>query len=273
MSIGLSFANPSYGDSAGNGGIDSGPHGGGLTVGLTVSSDGTPGVAANSPGAYRPYKIVSFPIGDHTIDAEGLCANPAGFQGLGWYWDITVISNATGSIVSHRADCIALPDPTLPGPLPATTVPAQPPTIGEIWQTAAIPNPSLSISPPNEGVTGLDTWIWTSSPDTVTINATINGWSVTGIASRIGYALDGTDGADGDGQIRYSAVGGSIEQPAFNVVFQTKGQRDLRIASRWTANLSMSGPGLPATPTDLGTATLTTQTIYPVAEIRSSLTN
>ena len=267
MVLGLA-SQPSFADSGSSGGgIDVGPGGGSLTVGLTVSFNGAPGVAAGSSSAQRPYKILSFPLYDHSITAQGLCANPAGFQGLGWNWDITVISNSTGLIVSHRIDCIALHDPDAPGPPPATAAPPQPPTIGEIWQTAGIPNPALGVSPADEGVTGLDTWVWTNGPDTIAINAAFNGWIVTGIATRTDYAFDG-----GDGQLRSSAIGGSLTQPAFTYVFETKGERTLRIASRWTATLTMSGPGLPPTPTSIGTATLTTGASYPIVEIRSILT-
>ena len=81
----------------------------------------------------------------------------------GWTWRVQVIDIATGTVVTDEPECFAfsLADgPPGPGPVGAT-----PPTIGEIWRTVHIPDPPLELSPPDDGVTGLATWMWSSSPE------------------------------------------------------------------------------------------------------------
>ncbi|MDZ4825317.1 MAG: hypothetical protein SGJ13_02500, partial [Actinomycetota bacterium] len=68
-----------------------------------------------------------------------------------------------------------LPDPDDTTVAPEPPALPEPPTIGEICQAAAtanIPRPTIGVSPHVDGVTGLETWLWATGTDVVTINAT-----------------------------------------------------------------------------------------------------
>ncbi len=255
---------PNGGD--GGGGIHHGPGGGTLTVGLTVSMDGSPGLPASSPGLPSPYKVIATPSHDPTSPIAGLC-NPGGGINFGWIWEVRVIDTTTGALISDTPLCVALgPGTPPPGPGP---IEATPPTIGEIWKQVAIPQPPLELSPPDEGVTGLDTWMWSTSPATITIDAAINGWTVTGVATRTAFVFDA---GEGDGAALRTADGGSLAHPALSHVYETKGTYTVEVAAIWTATVTMTGPGIVARRTPIGTAWLTVSGDYPVVEVRSNLT-
>jgi hypothetical protein len=246
------------------GGIGHGPHGGTLTVGLTVSMDGTPGVPADSAAAPSPYRVTSTPASDPTSPLAGLC-NPGNGTPWGWTWRVVVTDTVTGAVVSDAPVCVAFDQATgPPGPGP---VGMTPPTIGEIWRTAHIPLPSLDLSPPDDGVTGLATWMWSSSPDTISINAALDGWTVRGVARRATFLFD-----DGETGMQRRAGAGREGAPALTHVYEAKGTYRVEVGTVWTATVAMTGPGLEARPTSIGSAWLTVAADYPVIEVRSFLT-
>ncbi len=253
-----------HGASPDDGRIGQGPHGGTLTVGLTVSIDGSPGVPADSPDAPSPYRVVATPARDTTSPLAGLC-NPGNGTIWGWTWRVQVIDTATGAVVSDEPECVAFSQadgPPGPGPVGAT-----PPTIGEIWRSAHIPLPPLGLSPPDDGVTGLATWMWSSSPDTVSIAATLDGWTVRGVAHRSTFLFD-----PGDGGAVERSRGGRAADPTLAHTYERKGTYRVAVGTIWTATVAMTGPGVDARPTSIGSAWLTVSADYPVIEVRSNLT-
>ncbi len=229
-----------------------------------MSLDGSPGVPADSARAPSPYRVIATPSHDPTSPLAGLC--PPGDGTLwGWTWRVTVIDVASGSIVSDGPICVPFSQsdgPPGPGPTGAT-----PPTIGEIWKQANIPVPPLELSPPDDGVTGLATWMWSSSPDTIAIDATLDGWTVRGVARRVSFEFDA-----GDGPPTSTHGGGSRAAPALTHRYERKGTYRVAVATVWTATVAMTGPGVDGRPTSIGSATLRVAADYPVIEVRSNLT-
>ncbi|HEY3832857.1 MAG TPA: hypothetical protein VGO03_11225 [Acidimicrobiia bacterium] len=261
-----SFASHTAAPADDGGHIGRGPHGGTLTVGLTVSLDGAPGVPAGSSHTPSPYRVVATPARDPTSPLAGLCKPDDGTM-WGWTWRVQVIDTVTNAVVSDEPECIAFSlaaGPPGPGPVGTT-----PPTIGEIWRTAHIPDPPLELSPPDDGVTGLATWMWSSSPDTIAIDATLDGWTVRGVARRAAFVFDA---GDGDGGAVQRGSGGSEGAPALTHMYERKGTYRVAVGTMWTATVAMTGPGLEARATSIGTAWLTVSGDYPVIEVRSNLT-
>ena len=185
----------------------------------------------------------------------------------GWWYTIYKYDTATGALVGEpELVCVPMTDPAA-GP-PAPPVLPQPPTVGEIWDAAAIPPPAIGMSPTAQGVTGLETWMWAANPNTeIAVSVALNGFTVTGTAQLIGYSFD-----FGDGEEVQAATGGSEAQPAARHVYETKGDYDVRVAALWQGQFVMTGPGITAPlPVDLRTAQLASTRDYPVAEIRSVL--
>jgi hypothetical protein len=145
---------------------------------------------------------------------------------------------------------------------------ATPPTIGEIWAHAALPNPTLGLSPITAGVTGLPTWVWGASPTTVAIEATINGYTVTGTATLVGWRFD-----MGDGAVLDATTGGDADDPALQHVYEHDGSYALSITTTWDATVTISGPDFADHPTPIGQALLRATHDYPVEQVRSVLTH
>lgn len=248
------------GDAAGSGTI--GP--GGLTVGLQVQLPGQAPVDPSDPSAPSPFRTIATPASDPTSPLAGLCSPPPPAF-WGWIWTVTTIDNATGAVVASVVVCVALPDPSA-GPGPAPVV-ADPPTIGEIWARVALPAPTLGLSPVSAGVTGLATWIWGTSPSSVAVDATINGYTVTGVATLVGWQFD-----PGDGDIVDALASGDADQPALQHVYERTGRYPLSVTTIWAATVTMTGPGFANRPTPIGQARLRATHDYPVEQVRAVLT-
>ena len=248
----------------GSGSLDGGGSGGGaLTVGLTVSSDGVVSYPASSVQAPSPYFIYTTPYISPTDPVSTLCPVPNATPPIGWILLVFVIDVKTSTIVSTTARCIPI-NTTAPT---ATVGVLRAPTIGEVWQRVPIPMPSIGVSPAGEGVTGLPTWLWSAGPDTIAINVQLNGWRVTGTATRTSYSFD-----PGIGPRKVASGAGSLQHPAATFLYETKGPYTVAVSSTWTATVTMTGPGLPTRTTNIGSATLTNSRPYSVVEIRSVLT-
>lgn len=251
-----------HADVAGGGAV--GP--GGLQVHLYVATAGGPPVPAGSASAWRPYSVVAQPSSDRTSPLAGLCSvpgGPPGIAGWGWIWIVTTIDNSTGAIVSQDTTCVALQGQAAPGPGPS---PGPPPTIGEVWRAVALPAPTLWLSPVREGVTGLATWVWATSPTTLAIDVTIDGYRVVGQAQLTGYAF-----TTGDGTTTDSRGVGTASAPALQHVYDRVGTYPLSVTTTWSATVTMSGPGFAARPTPIGTALVEATHDYPVVQVRSVL--
>ena len=191
---------------------------------------------------------------------NGLCTVPGGPAAqpvFGFEYHL-VGTDASGAIVDDRFVCVAFenggtqrpPEP----PLPAV------PTFGEAWNRARLPAPAVTLDPAPRGITGLDTRISTGGPETVTIAATIRGYTITGTARLDHYeiSVDGEPATD-------AATG--------HHTFETKGIHTVAVSAIWHGVAALTGPDLPndLPVVDLGTATITSTRTYPVNEIRSVL--
>jgi len=240
--------------------------GGHETVGIIVTAPGS-GAAGSAADAGRPLigYTVSWSIDPTAAQPggglNGLCLTADSTPGhpiFGFEYHL-VGSDATGAIVDDRFVCIALV-PTAPGqrpPLPA--LPAVP-TFGEAWNHAQLPAPVVTLDPSGRGITGLDTRITAAGVTTVTIGATIRGYTITGTATLDHYAISV------DGQAATNAGTG-------HYTFETKGNHTVAVSAVWHGTATITGPNLPGTlpAIDLGSATVTATRTYPVHEIRSVL--
>jgi hypothetical protein len=237
-----------------------------VVVGISVAGPGseTPGQSGDAAARPMVHYLVSWsvdPTPAQTGSLNGLCAAPGGTAQqpvFGFLYHL-VGTDAAGAIVDDRFVCIAFPngDPAQRPPLPA--VPAVP-TLGEAWNHAQIPAPTVTLDPANRGITGLDTRISTSGPTTVAIAATVRGYTIAGTATLDHYEISV------DGQAATDAGSG-------HYTFETKGNHTVAVSAEWSGTATLAGPGLPAALplVDLGIATITSTRTYPVNEIRSVL--
>jgi len=252
----------------GDGHVESSDDSATLLVSVSSSDDGTVvTVPADSPSLRRPIRYTAEPV-PYVVEDPDVAICQINDTTWGWTFVVTAYDTVTGAVIGDRQiTCVPIADPDAPAVPAAPTLP-EPPTIGEIWNATNIPTPSLSTSPITDGVTGLETWLWATGPDTITVTtAPLNGYTVTGTATRTGYTFDFDDGP-----IQTSTTGGSEAEPAARHTYETKGPYTLAVTSTWTATFTMTGPGITTPlPIDTGTAHVRTTHNYRVVEIRGVL--
>jgi hypothetical protein len=241
-------------------------HRGDVSVGIVVTGPGSGAPGRSGDDAARPivHYVVSWsvdPTPAQTGSLDGLCAVPGGTAQhpiFGFLYHL-VGTDPTGAIVDDGFECVAFTSGDtaqrpLPPPVPAV------PTFGEAWNRAQLPAPTITLDPATRGITGLDTRISTDGPTTVTIAATIRGYTITGTATLDHYEISV------DGQPVANAGTG-------HYTFETKGDHTIAVSAIWRGTAALTGPGLPGglPAVDLGRAAITSTLAYPVNEIRSVL--
>ncbi len=239
-----------------------------ITVGLTVLE---PGSSVPIDAHHdRSRSLITYEVQQDPPPANGdlshLCnaSTTPGTVVFGWLYRL-IGRDPSGNVVVDTTICEPVTDPSS-GPPPPPPLP-HPPTIAAVWSAATLPVPALGVDPATRGITGLPTRLWSGGADTVDLAVSVDGWTVTGVARRVGYVVD-----TGDGAPAAAASPGDAHHPIATHVYETKGAYDVSAASLWTASATLSGPSLVAPITvDLGRATLTATRVYRVAEIRSVL--
>jgi hypothetical protein len=223
-------------------------------------SSATPGSAPAPPGDATPSGLAGgWTVDRHLFPAPigqvNACNMADGSPGLTWE---EIVRDATGAIVTQSYYCV--PVDAAAGPAAAP----QPPTLDEIISLVPWPTPTTGTDPRIEGVTGLETRFWYSGQRSVSVSATLNGWSVTGGATAVGFRWR-------TGDVTLTAnQGGSAKSPAALHTYETKGNYTLDLAVTWSGSFTVSGPG--------GTFTQSLPSIvidgsqpYLVVEVRSVL--
>ncbi|MCZ7536966.1 MAG: hypothetical protein M5T61_14400 [Acidimicrobiia bacterium] len=113
----------------------------------------------------------------------------------------------------------------------------------------ASPSPVRFVSfPAGEGVTGLETWVWSGGATSAVVDATIGAWTVTGSASLVAWSVDPGDGTGAHA----TDHPGDAEDHALDHDYEIKGTYPLSVTAVWTADVTLSGPGLPPVPVSIG---------------------
>jgi hypothetical protein len=238
-----------------SGGVGSGNFWVGIIAPGQAGSSGL--IGADDPDGPRPYTYTWVPFGAGAFGpTEPQCG---GFGAVGTPYTL-IIRDLSGAIVNMEAHCI-------PQGEPVPTIPPVP-TIGEIWRAALrdITEPAIGVNPRPTGLTGLETWLWYEGPQELAISASIGPWTVTGTAHLTEVTFD-----MGDGEPVTAPSPGSAAEPAARFVYETKGTYEIEVTARWTADLVLTGPGLTARPTPIGSAVLRSTERYPVQEVRGLL--
>jgi hypothetical protein len=255
--------------SGGDGDGTFGGDGSSATIGVWAGAGtvGEPFDANDPDGPRRWTRRVTPDPGDPGDPIAGICspgADPVtGLPQFGWWYTIETINTTIGNVVATRRVCIAF-DPASPGIPPPPPI-ADPPTYGEIWRAATIAPPQIGVNPTIEGVTGLSTRLWATSADSVAISVSIRGYTATGSATRTEFWF-----APGDATSTVrSNDGGTAIDPALEHVYERRGDYVLRAGALWVGQVTVTGPDIPTTTIDLGSALLVVARDYHVVEVRS----
>lgn len=138
------------------------------------------------------------------------------------------IRNAAGFIVVFSVTCYASPEDVLAW---------LPPTRGEIesaLESAPWPESRTGVDPTVEGLTGLETWLWSQTVDAQPISVTVGNATVIGTAAPSQYRW-----AMGDGATATSSTPGSQQSPATRYVYETKGVYTIVLEIAWQADVEI----------------------------------
>ncbi len=242
--------------------------GGNVTVGVTVTTGGSDSPVDINGGGHTQIPLIwttYAPDPSGPGDISQLCLlnpgqTPPEFGA--WFRQIA-IDPQTGNVIVDRVFCLPLIDGHAPPPPPPPSLP----TLEEVWRSAQLPTPAVGIDPAKRGITGLDTRIWTETGNTLSISVSLDGYSVTGTATVVGYVVQ----VDDDTATKTDTAGGP-NNPIAHHIFETKGDHKVRVAVIWHGVATFDGPDLehPIT-VGIGDATVTATLTYPVNEVRSVL--
>lgn len=177
------------------------------------------------------------------------------------------IQRSTGQVVATRYACLALRN--------AAAQPANAaPTYADIWRAVLIPKPTVNVSPKVTGLTGLPTWFWYDQANEVRVDATLNGWTVTGTARLTRVVWDAGDHhtASADGTFDAPVPQSTEHDHAAEYVYETKGSYQLGVVTEWTGRVHITGPAGENADEPIGTFRLApVARVYDVLEARASL--
>lgn len=232
---------------------------GGSGGGTTVSGPGsTAGGSAPSTSqyAYVPTGRPCSQTGPGTGAVPGVPGyNPAANQGT--VNAQVLVTGGQQQLVTY----ICVLNGTAPPPPPPP-----PPTPAEIWAHVPLSSGSIGVSPPTEGVTGMDTWFWyRGDTNGVGLSVSIRGYTVQLRAKPVKFTWNSGDGAQGTGPSP-----GSDGTPGFTHVYETKGDYTIQIVAAWEGSYTFSGYGV-SSGGSLGSVSVTSTRPYHVYEVRGVL--
>jgi PKD domain-containing protein len=171
-----------------------------------------------------------------------------------------LIDDATGEVLDTSA-----PRCSSEGAPPPEAVEAlAPPTMEEVLDEAAIPQPAIAVNPSTEGITGMESWFWlTDVETTVAVTAELAGYQVTTNLEAVAYRW-----TIGDEATHTSTSPGSEADPAVRHTFDRKGTHTITVEMVWQGSYTYSGFGVDETVDGLE-ATTEGSVDYTVVEIVS----
>jgi hypothetical protein len=188
------------------------------------------------------------------VDANG---NPSN------WWVLSFFPNDRSQPITNELFCEA--ESGIP------VVPPAPPTPEEAWQAVPIAEPSININPDGLGATGIETWLWGSSADPVSVSVTVRGYTVTGVASPTEWQwnMGSISGTSNPSPALRASTPGSSQAPAGRYTYETKGSYTITHEVTWSGTFTVTGWGLPALPLNAGIIVVESSRPYQVVEIRS----
>jgi hypothetical protein len=111
-----------------------------------------------------------------------------------------------------------------------------------------LPTPVLGVNPDGKGLTGLKTWLWSTSPGRLTAQTSIRGYTATATATPVRWVWqmwkDGdTPNLNPNPRVE-SATPGSEASPAATYVYETKGDYTITLTVWWTGEFTFTGFGV-----------------------------
>jgi len=276
LAPGASAQTPPGGGSGGGSSGGNGTGGGEVTVGIQVG-ESLPGQPGGGPGSNRStgstaqVNLVTYywrgPLPGN--GCAGLGADVVGPVVLeNNLYQYVRYDRTVEPPVTEVLQTTCFPPETAPPPPPPP--PPAPPTMEEITRVAkgAVFTPAVTVSPPGDGLTGLETRFWYEGQPVVTAGETVRGYQVVATMRPTMYLWE--TGDQRPGHLLASTSPGSAAAPAASWVYEAKADYRVFIQVVWDGTWTFSGWGSSAAG-DLATIRATGARDYVVNEVRSVL--
>lgn len=197
------------------------------------------------------------------------CTGAGGVEGRSYIDQL--IDTRTGYFVDSSFGCEL---PGQAGPAGTPTPPPTPPSPAEVWRKVPLPTPGLGINPDGEGLTGLETWLWSTNPGPVAAQTSIRGYTTTATATPVRWVWqmwrDGdTPNLNPNPRVE-SADPGSAASPAATYTYETKGDYTVTLTVWWAGDFTFTGFGV-SQRESLGDTSREASRLYHVIEVVSVL--
>jgi hypothetical protein len=161
---------------------------------------------------------------------------------------------------------LGLPGSGCLNPQDIVQIPSQQEVIQALEQEG-VPQPRITASPTNRGLTGLETWLWFDTTGHLEVNLVLRGFTVQATADATFHWSTGDDGSYETGS------GGTPQNPAVRHVYNSKSPGsgyNVTLDMIWEGEYNWFGFG-DAGAGQLGPVTRSGTRSYPVNEVRSVL--
>ncbi|MGH2711486.1 MAG: hypothetical protein ACRDH9_09820 [Actinomycetota bacterium] len=149
---------------------------------------------------------------------------------------------------------------------PNAAAPPTPPTAAEILNQAPLPRCEIKVNPREDGLTGVETWLWCERVEDVTVTAAIRGYEVQATATPTQFRW-----LPGDGASYVSTNPGTEEDPSARHMYETRGDYVIAVDVAWSGTYTYEGHGV-AESGSLDGVTVDSDRGYHVIESRGVLT-
>lgn len=150
---------------------------------------------------------------------------------------------------------------------PGEAAPPAPPTAAEIFNQAPLPRCEIKVNPREDGLTGVETWLWCERVEDVTVTAAIRGYEVQATATPTEFRW-----LPGDGAAYISNNPGTEEDPSARHMYETRGDYVIAVDVAWSGTYTYEGHGV-AESGSLDGVTVDSDRGYHVIEARGVLQN
>ncbi len=217
-----------------------------------------PGNSGGGVGFYCPGSVTTVTLANGDVEVT---------ESYGIQYYVELVRIDTGDVFDFGFECV------FPGETPPTP-PPPPPSLEEFAERA---EPLLTVPPELNpraafgGITGLDTWLWCTTPSDVPVSVNLRGWTAQASMSavRAYWRIEGPSAASFDRE-----VCGSEADPAATWQPQTLGDHIINLETTWAGFWTLTydgivlGPAAPLGPVDFDAAPVA----YPVDEVVGVLT-
>jgi len=211
------------------------------------------------------------PEGEALFTKGTFCSEPGNSdRGLGYV--SRTVDTRDGQVVGSTGGCQLPSDGGGGGG--TTSTDQSPPSAAEVWQRIPVPTPTFGMNPAVNGLTGLETWLWSNDSVPITATVELRGYTATATARPVRWEWrmwqEGDTPNVNPDPVVTATTPGSEAQPAATYTYETHGDFTVTETVTWTGTFTLEGPDTPPQTNDLGENRRSSSRNYHVIAVRGA---